>query len=59
MLPLMPKQGDRAPWLNTQNYKKDKKALRNEPVNDGVMRFTRVEAEKGADDASALIAGGS
>ena len=59
MLPRMPKQGDREPWVNTQNYKQDKKALRNEPVNDGVMRFTRVESTAPADDASALIAGGS
>jgi cation diffusion facilitator CzcD-associated flavoprotein CzcO len=59
MLPLMPKQGDREPWLNTQNYKKDKKTLRNEPVNDGVMRFTRVEARPAATDSSALVAGGS
>lgn len=48
MLPLMPKQGDREPWVNTQDYRRDKKVLRRAPVNDGVMRFTRVDAEKPA-----------
>ena len=59
MLPVMPKQGDREPWLNNQDYKKDKKALRKDPVNDGVMRFTRVEARPAATDSSALVAGGA
>ncbi len=37
---LMPKQGDREPWINPQNYKRDKKMFKNDPVDDGVMRFT-------------------
>lgn len=40
MMPLLPKQGDRAPWLNPQNYSKDVKALRKAGVEDGVMTFT-------------------
>jgi monooxygenase len=39
MMPMLPKQGDRAPWLNTQSYTADKKALRKDPVADGVMQF--------------------
>lgn len=38
---LLPHQGDRAPWLHTQSYDKDKKLLRKAPVDDGVMHFTR------------------
>ena len=37
---LMPRQGDRAPWLNPQNYAADRRMLRRDPVDDGVMRFT-------------------
>lgn len=35
----MPKQGDRAPWLNTQSYAEDKKELRFGNINDGVLQF--------------------
>ncbi len=42
MMPMLPKQGDRAPWLNTQSYLKDKD-LFGVPVNDSVMRFTNGE----------------
>jgi cation diffusion facilitator CzcD-associated flavoprotein CzcO len=35
-----PKQGDREPWINPQDYAKDKKMFRRSPVDDGVMRFT-------------------
>jgi hypothetical protein len=37
----MPKQGDREPWINPQNYKRDKKMFRKSPVDDGVMLFAR------------------
>ena len=37
---LMPKQGDREPWLNPQDYKRDIDLFRKSPVDDGVMRFT-------------------
>jgi cation diffusion facilitator CzcD-associated flavoprotein CzcO len=40
MLPALPKQGDRAPWLNPQRLAADKKALLKDPVDDGVMQFT-------------------
>jgi len=39
MMPMLPKQGDREPWLNTQRYSKDKVLLREAPVDDGVMQF--------------------
>ena len=37
----LPKQGDREPWINPQNYTRDKKMFRKGVVEDGVMRFTR------------------
>jgi hypothetical protein len=40
---LLPRQGDREPWINPQNYGKDKKMFRKSPVDDGVMRFTSPE----------------
>ncbi len=35
-----PKQGDREPWINPQDYAKDRKMFRKEPVDDEVMTFT-------------------
>jgi len=36
----MPKQGDREPWLNTQDFYRDKKMLsRSTSLEDGVMEF--------------------
>ncbi|MBM3817352.1 MAG: NAD(P)/FAD-dependent oxidoreductase, partial [Actinobacteria bacterium] len=40
---LMPAQGDREPWINPQNYDKDKKMFREGAVDDGVMQFTNPE----------------
>ena len=37
---LFPKQGDRAPWLNTQDYKRDKKLFRDGPIEDGCLQFS-------------------
>jgi cation diffusion facilitator CzcD-associated flavoprotein CzcO len=36
-----PRQGDREPWINPQNYKRDKKLFRESPIEDGVMTFSR------------------
>jgi cation diffusion facilitator CzcD-associated flavoprotein CzcO len=36
----LPKQGDREPWVNPQNYTRDRKLFLKDPVDDGVMRFT-------------------
>ena len=40
MMHRFPKQGDRAPWLNTQNYASDRKMLRHESLHDGVLQFS-------------------
>jgi len=37
---LFPKQGDRDPWRNTQNYALDRKLIRHAPVDDGVLTFS-------------------
>jgi cation diffusion facilitator CzcD-associated flavoprotein CzcO len=37
---LTPKQGDRNPWRNTQNYAVDKKMIRNAPLEDGALIFS-------------------
>jgi monooxygenase len=36
---LFPRQGDRAPWRNTQNYTLDKKMIRKAPLEDGALIF--------------------
>lgn len=42
---LFPRQGDREPWINPQNYGRDKKMFRHGRVDDGVMIFTRQGSE--------------
>lgn len=39
---LMPKQGDREPWINPQDYGRDRKMFAKVALDDGVMRFTTV-----------------
>ena len=36
---LMPKQGSKDPWRNTQNYALDKKIIRKAPLEDGALLF--------------------
>jgi cation diffusion facilitator CzcD-associated flavoprotein CzcO len=47
-----PKQGDRAPWINPQDYAKDKKMFRKAPVDDGVMHFTHAGSHQRPGDIS-------
>ena len=35
-----PKQGDRGPWRNTQDYAQDKKLVREAPLEDGALVFS-------------------
>jgi cation diffusion facilitator CzcD-associated flavoprotein CzcO len=39
-MPLFPKQGDREPWLNPQDYRKDRKMFRTAPFDDGALVFS-------------------
>lgn len=40
---LFPKQGDRQPWLNTQDFAQDRKTIRNAPLEDGSLVFATAE----------------
>jgi hypothetical protein len=42
---MMPKQGNRAPWLNTQRYNEDVKLISKAPIADDVMQFHKVRAK--------------
>jgi len=37
---IMPKQGDRDPWQNIQNYKRDRTVIGAAQIDDGVMEFS-------------------
>ncbi len=45
VMPLFPRQGDREPWLNTQDYVRDKKLLRNARFDDGALVFSSVTTQ--------------
>jgi len=38
----LPKQGNRDPWLNEQNYMRDRKVLPSKPLDDGVLNFSTI-----------------
>ena len=40
---LFPKQGDHAPWYNTQDYSFDKKMIRKAKLEDGALLFGRTD----------------
>ena len=44
---LFPKQGNRDPWRNTQNYPLDRKMARRGPLEDGALQFTNAEPDEG------------
>ncbi|MGB5412000.1 MAG: NAD(P)/FAD-dependent oxidoreductase [Woeseiaceae bacterium] len=37
---LLPRQGARSPWVNTQNYALDRKTIGEAPIDDGVLVFS-------------------
>jgi cation diffusion facilitator CzcD-associated flavoprotein CzcO len=52
---LFPKQGDREPWTNPQDYRHDRKTLLEGPLEDGVLEFAASDSravEKEAADAA-------
>jgi cation diffusion facilitator CzcD-associated flavoprotein CzcO len=57
LMHLFPKQGDRDPWRNTQNYLLDKKLIKHAELEDGALTFSnpgvqgeaRVQPERDAD----------
>lgn len=44
---LFPKQGDHEPWLNTQNYKRDKQMIQRAPLEDGALAFENPKPQQG------------
>lgn len=50
---LLPKQGDRPPWTNSQNYMADKKLIHDGPIDDGILQFSRA-TERTAEDTRPL-----
>ena len=40
LLEQMPKQGEGAPWVNTQDYRRDRRILSKRPIDDGYMEFS-------------------
>ncbi len=42
---LLPRQGDRDPWRHTQSFDEDIRLVRESPVDDDVLRFSRPVAE--------------
>jgi hypothetical protein len=44
----MARQGDRAPWINRQNYLEDRKMIREESLEDGVLKFSNPPASHAA-----------
>lgn len=40
MMDKFPRQGDREPWINPQDYSRDKKMFRHGPLEDGALIFS-------------------
>jgi hypothetical protein len=47
-----PKQGNREPWINPQNYSRDKKMIRFGTLDDGALIFSNRPSEAKAAVAS-------
>ena len=45
----MPKQGDREPWVNTQDYKREVKLIAEAPLEDGSLSFDNPVPERVCD----------
>jgi hypothetical protein len=43
---ILPRQSTTMPWRITQDYLFEKNVLLKEPVDDGILRFSRLEASK-------------
>ena len=50
-----PKQGDREPWINPQNYGRDKKMFRTGTIDDGALVFSK-SSEASAHPAEPAVA---
>ena len=50
-----PKQGDREPWINPQNYRRDRVMFRNDPLEDGALQFSSREPADTAQPDETLL----
>jgi cation diffusion facilitator CzcD-associated flavoprotein CzcO len=48
MMPRFPKQGDHDPWINPQNYARDKQMIRHGALEDGALIFDNPARDVGA-----------
>jgi monooxygenase len=48
MIPLLPKQGDREPWMAHQDYRLEQRTLGRAPIADDVLRFERAPSAAGS-----------
>lgn len=46
-----PRQGDRAPWVNPQDYRRDRELFLKSPIDDGALQFDSVSADESASGA--------
>lgn len=44
----LPRQGSKLPWRVLNHYNRDKEMLRDEPIEDGILEFESVAADKAA-----------
>jgi cation diffusion facilitator CzcD-associated flavoprotein CzcO len=51
MLPLLPRQGDREPWVNTQSYHKDLDLIAKAEIDDGVLTFSKTASQSRLESA--------
>jgi len=50
MMDKFPRQGDREPWINPQDYGRDKKMFRHGPLEDGALVFSAPAAKPAASE---------
>jgi hypothetical protein len=53
-LAVLPRQSTTDPWRDMQDYRKDRKSLRHDPLEDGVLQFRPRQAGKAADSATEI-----
>jgi monooxygenase len=51
---LFPKQGDREPWINTQDYRRDKKMFHNDTFDNGALVFSSPAADSEGETEESL-----
>lgn len=51
-----PRQGDRAPWLNPQDYGRDRKMFRKDPLEDGALVFSSARRSPEVKDGQPALA---